>query len=167
MLRDSARRRHRAGPDRDEDRDPSRSALQQRRNCRSGYYPISAPRPQQWRRRRGHAGPDSGQPRRALRQFTPPTVHILNDNPRLAMEMAIVAPPDIAMPALSTNIGLPDGILGPPSNGRGRNGGIGDGDGGGVGDRRGPGAGNGGDGGGVTGLTPIRGYITPAVLQGK
>lgn len=106
-------------------------------------------------------------PRPALRQFTPPTVRILNDNPRLAMEATIVAPPDIAMPALSANIGLPDGIIGPPSNGRGRNGGIGDGDGGGVGDRRGPGAGNGGDGGGVTGMAPTRGYITPAALQWK
>jgi TonB family protein len=107
-------------------------------------------------------------PKRALRQFTPPTVRILNDNPRLAMEATIVAPPDLDMPSVVTTIGLPDGVLGPPSNGLGRNGGIGDtGDGGGVGNNRGPGAGSSGNGGGVTGMTPIRGHITPAVLQWK
>jgi protein TonB len=107
-------------------------------------------------------------PKRALRQFTPPTVHILNDNPRLAMEATIVAPPDLALPAAVTTIGLPDGILGPPSNGLGKNGGIGDsGEGGGAGNRRGPGAGSDGDDGGVSGGRPVRGYITPAVLQWK
>jgi TonB family protein len=59
-------------------------------------------------------------------------------------------------------------VLGPPSNGTGRNGGIGNyGDGGGIGNRRGPGAGDGGDGGGITGYSPIRGIVTPAVLQWK
>jgi TonB family protein len=107
-------------------------------------------------------------PRPALRQFVPPTTHILNENPRLAMEMAIVAPPEVALPALSGPIGLPDGIPGPPSDGMGKNGGIGDkGDGGGIGNRRGPGAGDGGDGGGITGTAGMRGTITQAVLQWK
>src|SRR6185369_2377743 len=106
-------------------------------------------------------------PKRATRQFTPPTVRILNDNPRLPMEATILGPPDLAMPT-PVVIGLPDGVLGPPSNGLGRNGGIGDtGDGGGAGNRRGPGAGDGGDGGGITGMTPARGLITQAILQWK
>jgi TonB family protein len=106
--------------------------------------------------------------RPALRQFVPPTTHIVNENPRLAMEMAIVAPPDVSMPVLSGPVGLPDGIPGPPSNGMGKNGGIGDrGDGGGIGNRRGPGAGDGGDGIGITGTAGVRGAVTPAVLQWK
>src|SRR5207253_3091818 len=106
--------------------------------------------------------------RRELRQFVPPTTRILNDNPRLAMEMAIVAPPDVSMPVLSGPIGLPDGIPGPPSNGRGKNGGIGDeGNGGGIGNRPGPGAGPDGGGPGVSGTAGIRGIVTQAVLQWK
>jgi TonB family protein len=107
-------------------------------------------------------------PRAALRQFVPPTTHILNDNPRLAMEMAIVAPPDVSIPVSPGPIGLPDGIPGPPSDGMGRNGGIGDtGDGGGVGNRRGPGAGNQGDYGGISGTAGMGGVVTRAVLQWK
>lgn len=106
-------------------------------------------------------------PKRATRQFVPPTTHILNEAPRLAMEAAILGPPDITMP-VPAGIGLPDGIIGPPSDGRGRGGGIGDdGEGGGVGNRRGPGAGDGENGVGVTGMTPSRGSITPASILAK
>jgi len=104
--------------------------------------------------------------RPALRQFVPPTTHIINENPRLAMEMAIVAPPDVSLPAMAGPIGLPDGIPGPPSDGRGGHGGIGDGDGGGMGNHRGPSAGN-GDGIGIIGTSGVRGIVTPAVLQWK
>ena len=105
-------------------------------------------------------------PKPALRQFVPPTTRILNDNPRLAMEATILGPPDISMPTPAV-IGLPDGVLGPPSDGRGKNGGIGDeGKGGGVGNKQGPGAGD-DDGIGITGLSPARGAVTPAVLQWK
>ena len=82
-------------------------------------------------------------PKRALRQFVAPTTHVLNDNPRLAIEASILGPPDVSMPTPAV-IGLPDGIAGPPSDGLGKNGGIGDkGDRGGVGDGSGPGAGPG------------------------
>jgi protein TonB len=106
-------------------------------------------------------------PKRALRQFTPPTVRILNENPRLPMEASILGPPDVAMPTPAV-IGLPDGIIGAPSNGLGMNGGIGDrGKGGGVGNKEGPGAGPGDNGVGVTVMSAGRGFITQAVLQWK
>lgn len=107
-------------------------------------------------------------PKRALKQFVAPTVHILNQNPRLAMESTIVAPPDVSMPTLSTQIGLPDGIIGPQSDGKGKGGGIGDrGKGGGVGNQEGPGAGDDPNGIGVSGTSGIRGVVTQAVLQWK
>jgi TonB family protein len=106
-------------------------------------------------------------PVRTLRQFVPPTTHILNDNPRLAMEGSILGPPEITMPTPAV-IGLPDGVIGIPSNGLGKGGGIGDeGKGGGVGNKQGPGAGDGDNGVGITGMAPMRGAVTPAVLQWK
>ncbi len=106
-------------------------------------------------------------PPRALRQFVPPTTHILNDNPRLVMDATILGPPDVNMPTPAV-IGLPDGLVGMPSNGLGSHGGIGDrGKGGGVGNEAGPGAGPGDGGVGISGMTPLRGAVTPAVLQWK
>lgn len=106
-------------------------------------------------------------PKRATRQFVPPTTHILNPDPKLAIEPAILGAPDVSMPTPAV-IGLPDGIIGPPSDGLGKNGGIGNrGDGGGAGDSVGPGAGPDGRNGGVSGMSPSRGRITPATVLSK
>ncbi|ABF42086.1 TonB-like protein [Candidatus Koribacter versatilis Ellin345] len=85
-------------------------------------------------------------------QITPPAVVVRNENPKLAVEPSVVAPPNI--PVLKTgDLGDPLAkIMGAPSNGTGAGGGIGSGSGGGVGSGRGPGVGpgwGGGYGGGV------------------
>jgi len=107
-------------------------------------------------------------PKRALRQFVAPMVKALNENPVLTMEPTIVANPELAIPVLNiAQIGVPNGPVGPPSNGQGKNGGIGNGDGGGVGDGRGPGAGP-GDGGGVASARAgLKGALTQPVLLSK
>ncbi len=105
-------------------------------------------------------------PKIATKQFVPPTEIIRNQNPKLAIEMTIVAPPDVAPPNVDmTTIGDPLAKLGPPSNGMGAGGGIGSGHGGGIGPGEGPGFGlgsgggfNGGPfrmGGGVSAPVPI------------
>ncbi|MBC7927625.1 MAG: energy transducer TonB [Bryobacteraceae bacterium] len=92
-------------------------------------------------------------PKIAKRQFTPPTAVILNKDPKLIMEPTIVVQPDANLPQINaTNLGLPTGVPGPPSNGSGSGGGIGSGKGGGVGSGSGVGFGPGsgaGTGGGV------------------
>jgi TonB family protein len=104
-------------------------------------------------------------PRRATRQFVAPTTQVLNENPVLTMEPAIVANPEIAVPQLTlAQIGLPNGVVGPPSNGTGRNGGIGNGNRGGVGDGDGPGAGPGDRGGVASARSGLQGAITQPVL---
>jgi periplasmic protein TonB len=92
-------------------------------------------------------------PKTAVRQFVPPSAVIANAAPRLTMDAAILAPPDVVLPNVSMpNYGDPLGKIGPPSNGTGSGGGIGSGKGGGVGSGTGGGVGpgdNGGFGGGV------------------
>src|SRR5262249_14878902 len=74
-------------------------------------------------------------PKASLRPFTPPSAVVNNAHPILAMEPSIAAPPDVALPRVDiTQYDEPLAQIGPPSNGRGSNGGIGDGDGGNVGD---------------------------------
>jgi TonB family protein len=91
-------------------------------------------------------------PRAGRRQFTPPVVEYLNPNPQLPMEPTLVMASEIVLPSIDLpRFGDPNGVSGPPSGGRGSNGGIGDGEDGGVGNRRGPGYGPGPGGGGVTG----------------
>jgi periplasmic protein TonB len=99
------------------------------------------------------------------RQFTPPTAVVRNVNPILAMEPTLVGDVHIEVPTLNLGqFGDPNGVAGPPSNGRGKNGGIGDGDGGGVGNHHGPGYGE-GDDGGISGGGPIvAGATAPIVL---
>jgi periplasmic protein TonB len=103
-------------------------------------------------------------PKQAREQFTPPAVVIRNNDPKLAVEPTVVAPP--IMTANMNNLGDPlQGVLGPPSNGTGSGGGIGSGSGGGVGSGRGPGVGP-GWGGGVGG-GPYRvggGVSAPRIL---
>ena len=90
-------------------------------------------------------------PKPSLRQFVPPTAVVNNPAPKLTMEMTILAPPDISLPAVNlANYGDPLGTIGPPSNGPGSGGGIGSGKGGGVGSGSGGGVGP-GEGGGIGG----------------
>lgn len=95
-------------------------------------------------------------PKVAPQQFTPPTVEIRNDHPKLAMEPTVVAPPNVKLPDNPNlpNLGNPMSarVSGPLSNGTGAGGGIGSGDHGGVGSGTGPGHGpgqGGGFGGGI------------------
>ncbi len=93
-------------------------------------------------------------PKQAMHQFTPPTVVVRNENPKLPMEATVVIPPQVhLMQPNMPNLGDPlSHIPGPPSNGVGSGAGIGSGSGGGVGMGTGPGFGEGrggGTGGGV------------------
>lgn len=101
-------------------------------------------------------------PKVAPQQFTPPTVEIRNQKPKLAMEATVVAPPNVKLPdnPQMPNIGNPMSarVAGPASNGTGTGGGIGSGKTGGVGSGSGPGHGpgqGGGFGGGVYALGDI------------
>lgn len=97
-----------------------------------------------------------GLPRLAREQFTPPVVVLRNEDPKLPVEPTIIAPPELKMPA-AAQLGDPfNGILGPPSNGRGSGGGIGDGVGTGVGSGHGAGAGPGSG----TGIYNVGGNVT-------
>src|SRR5215510_7910272 len=95
-------------------------------------------------------------PKVAPEQFTPPTVEIRNEKPKLVMEATIVAPPNVKLPDNPNlpNLGNPmsSRVSGPASNGPGVGGGIGSGTHGGLGSGTGPGYGpgqGGGYGGGV------------------
>jgi TonB family protein len=96
-------------------------------------------------------------PRIAPRQFTAPAVETHRFDPKLPMEPTVVMSADVRLPQPDLLVlGDPHGVNGPPSDGRGKGGGIGEGDGTGVGPGKGPGAGpgEGGDsGGGRRGLT--------------
>ncbi len=104
-------------------------------------------------------------PRFKPRQFTPPAAVVRNVNPILAMEPTLVGNVQIEVPTLNLGrLGDPNGVPGPPSDGRGDGGGIGDGHGGGIGNHRGPGYGD-GDDGGLSGEAAIRaGASAPLVL---
>ena len=106
-------------------------------------------------------------PRQALRQFTPPQVEVQNWNPRLPMEPTILVSPDVALPRVDmAQYGLPNGVLGPPSQGPGLGGGIGGGVGTGVGNSRGPGYGDGPGGMGISGTAGFQGsFIGPVLLS--
>lgn len=95
-------------------------------------------------------------PKVAPQQFTPPTVEIRNEKPKLAMEATVVAPPNVKLPDNPNlpNLGNPMSarVSGPVSNGPGTGAGIGSGSGGGIGGGAGPGHGpgqGGGFGGGI------------------
>jgi TonB family protein len=91
-----------------------------------------------------------------------------NAAPKLMMEPSLVAAPDIVLPNVNVaQIGLPNGVPGPPSNGPGSGGGIGTGDGGGAGPGSGPGYGPGRGPGGATVLAGQRGAVTPASVLWK
>jgi TonB family protein len=111
-------------------------------------------------------------PKAAPRQFTPPVVNRENPEPKLAMEPTIVVAASAPLPMLHIGqAGDPLAPPGPPSDGRGKSGGIGEGDGTGVGPGKGLGYGPGdkyGVGGGLpSGGGGPRANITPAALVWK
>src|SRR6185436_13217114 len=79
-------------------------------------------------------------PRFADKQLVPPDPEPpKNPRPELIVEPTIVAPELASLRQVPLlNIGDPNGVMGPPSGGPGKNGGIGAGEDGGVGDRTGP-----------------------------
>lgn len=102
--------------------------------------------------------------RTAVRQFVPPSAIVANTAPRLTMDAAILAPPDVVLPSVNMpNYGDPLGKIGPPSNGTGSGGGIGSGKGGGVGSGSGGGVGPGQDGGFGGGVYSLGGGATKPV----
>jgi len=89
-------------------------------------------------------------PKFAAEQFTPPTVVIRNEAPKLPMDPTVIGPPQIQLPQLGV-VGDPlSNVIGPPSNGTGSGGGIGSGCCGGVGSGHGRGVGP-GEGAGIGG----------------
>ena len=90
-------------------------------------------------------------PKAALKQFAPPLAVIHNTNPKLTMEPAIIAPPDVRLPEVNlAQYGDPLAKIGVSSNGPGSGAGVGSGTGGGVGPGKGAGFGP-GEGGGMGG----------------
>ncbi len=107
-------------------------------------------------------------PRQSLKQFTPPTAVITNQNPKLPMEPTIVVPPDVNLPNVNlAQYGDPLGVIGPPSSGTGSGGGIGSGSGGGVGSGRGSGFGPGEGGGFGGGVFRVGGGVSAPTLLFK
>jgi len=104
-------------------------------------------------------------PKAALKQFTPPMAVTQNRDPKLGMEPAIVAPPDVRLPEVNlAQYGNPLATIGMASNGPGSGGGVGSGAGGGVGPGNGPGFGP-GEGGGVGGgVFRVGGGVTAPAL---
>jgi TonB family protein len=84
--------------------------------------------------------------------ITPPTAVIKNPDPKLAVEQAILVPPQVKLPTSQTNVGDPLAAALVASNGPGLGAGIGSGSRGGIGSGSGYGLGpgsGGGTGGGV------------------
>jgi len=130
----------------------------------SDYQPVMTPAPQAKALTGGGGGGTHAKifeskgrlPKIAPEQFTPPTVEIVNQKPKLVMEATVVAPANVKLPDVPNmpNLGNPMSarVGGPLSNGNGSGGGIGSGAGGGVGSGTGPGHGP-GQGGGFGGGT--------------
>ena len=107
-------------------------------------------------------------PKAAVRQFVPPQSVQANLDAKLTMEPSILAPPDVNLPQVNMpNYGDPFGKIGPPSNGTGSGGGIGDGKGGGVGSGIGGGVGAGEGGGFGGGVFRVGGGVTAPTLVYK
>ncbi|HUS18855.1 MAG TPA: energy transducer TonB [Terriglobales bacterium] len=91
-------------------------------------------------------------PKFDLKQITPPTAVIKNDDPKLKIEQTLAVPPEIKLPTSQTQVGDPLSNVLIASNGTGISSGIGTGSGGGIGSGNGRGLGPGsgaGTGGGV------------------
>jgi TonB family protein len=107
-------------------------------------------------------------PKFALQQFTPPQQVVINLNPKLSMDPALIGPPDLKLPNVDmAQYGDPLAKIGPPSNGPGSGGGIGSGKGGGIGSGSGGGFGPGSGGGVGGGVYRIGGGVTAPSLVSK
>jgi protein TonB len=105
-------------------------------------------------------------PKIAPRQFVPPALEILNQHPKLAMEMTIEAPPETALlDRPFPNLGDPLSRFVNNSAGKGGPLGIGNNKGTGVGDRSGPGAGPGDNGTGPVYRPGVGGVSAPVLLR--
>jgi protein TonB len=111
-------------------------------------------------------------PKFAPVQITPPQIVLRNSKPKLAVEPAVVVPPQVQLAENHMpNLGVPSAAVipsAPPSNGSGSGGGIGSGSGGGAGIGHGAGVGagsGGGIGGGVfrvgSGISAPQAILTP------
>jgi len=104
-------------------------------------------------------------PKPSPHPFTPPAVVPENDQPKLTIEPAVFA--GTKLPSIDlAQFGDLFGVHGPPSNGTGDGGGIGEHHGTGVGNQRGSGFGD-GPGGGFAGDSGFDGWLTPPVLVAK
>jgi TonB family protein len=110
--------------------------------------------------------PSKGQiPRGADKQIVPPMVEAKNLAPTLTAETTVIAP-QLAnlIPVPNVPFGDPNGVVGPPSAGPGKGGGIGSGDGTGIGPGKGGGVGP-GEGGGIGGgVFQVGGGVTEPTL---
>jgi TonB family protein len=91
-------------------------------------------------------------PKFTMDPITPPAAVIKNENPKLAIDQAILVPPQVKLPTSQTNVGDPLSAALIASNGTGVGAGIGSGSRGGIGSGNGGGLGpgsGGGTGGGV------------------
>ena len=91
-------------------------------------------------------------PKFTMDPITPPAAVIKNENPKLAVDQAILVPPQVKLPTSQTNVGDPLSAALMASNGTGVGAGIGSGSHGGIGSGNGGGLGpgsGGGTGGGV------------------
>lgn len=109
--------------------------------------------------------PKGNPPKPALQQITPPAIVIHNQQPKLAVQPTVVAPPQVHLadnhvPNLGVPAAAPVMPAAPPSNGTGSGGGIGSGSGGGVGVGHGPGVGAGSGGGIGGGVYKVGGEIS-------
>jgi protein TonB len=107
-------------------------------------------------------------PKPAPKQFSPPVAAAHNVDPKLTMEPALIAPPDVQLPKVASSAyGDPLAQLGVASNGPGAAGGIGSGTGGGIGPGKGPGFGPGAAGGIGGGVYRAGGGVSAPVLLYK
>jgi TonB family protein len=116
--------------------------------------------------RKAPTPPSKGQlPRGDVKQIVPPMVEIKNLAPELAVETTVIAPQLANLtPLPNIAFGDPNGVVGPPSAGPGRGGGIGTGTGTGIGSGRGGGVGP-GEGGGIGGgVFNVGGGVSEPVL---
>ena len=106
-------------------------------------------------------------PKLAPQQFVPPSTRPPDFKPVLMMEASLVAPAELPVSnPLLEQIGDPLGRVGPPSDGPGSGGGIGDGADGGIGHRKGPGYGQ-NDGGGIQWNGSEKGGVVPPLVLYK
>jgi TonB family protein len=106
-------------------------------------------------------------PKITARQFVAPTMHPVNDHPKLAMDPSIEAPPEIAaLDRALPNLGDPLSGASVLSGGQGGPLGIGDGRGTGIGKKSRPGAGNGDDPDGNVFVAGRDGVTAPVLIRG-